>query len=78
MNVICQISPEHRRVYIYRDSNLIGFVKQKPGEDDPRIILLGGVDGASFLTFNDIAIIQDNWNFLVESLQTTNTETIVI
>lgn len=73
MNVVCQIAPEHRKVYIYRDSNLIGFAKEAPKEDEPILVLLCGLDGVAILSFNDLAIIQDNWNAMMEQLNETST-----
>lgn len=59
MNVYCHI--EEGRVKIYRGNKLIGFVTAGV-EDDPVITIFAEIDGNQVLTFNDLAIIQDNWD----------------
>lgn len=57
MNVHCTIID--RQVNVWRGQTLIGHVAMGgPGDNEPVFYFEGG----NHLTFNDIAIIQDNWN----------------
>lgn len=58
-HVTCQI--QNDRVEIFRGRDMIGTVVAI-GEDEPVITIFSNPDGVQSLTFNDIAIIQDNWN----------------
>jgi hypothetical protein len=66
MNLHCII--QHDRVEIYRFNRLIGTVVQI-GEDEPVMTLFAETSGTQELTFNEIAIIQDNWNQCEEMLK---------
>jgi hypothetical protein len=51
---------EGNQVKIYRNDKLIGFVTEVSGE--PMITVFADINHLQTFTFNDIAIIQDNWN----------------
>lgn len=65
-HVTCQIRND--RVEIFRGRDMIGTVVAI-GEDEPVITIFSNPDGVQSLTFNDIAIIQDNWNQCEEMLK---------
>ncbi len=65
-HVTCII--QNDRVEIFRGRHMIGTVVAI-GVDEPVITIFSNPDGVQSLTFNDIAIIQDNWNQCEEMLK---------
>lgn len=65
-HVTCII--QNDRVEIFRGRSMIGTVVAI-GDEEPVITIFSNPDGVQPLTFNDIAIIQDNWNQCEEMLK---------
>jgi hypothetical protein len=66
-HVICTLHPEVNEVHIRRDGEVIGLVQKT--DVDPLLVFFvpfPDSEGLVRLTFNDIAIIQDNWVALQE------------
>jgi len=61
------------RVEIYRFNRMIGTVVQI-GTNEPVITLFAETSGTQELTFNELAIIQDNWNQCEEMINKRLTE----
>jgi hypothetical protein len=71
MNLHCVILND--RVEIFRFNRLIGTVVQI-GTDEPVMTLFAESSGTTELTFNELAIIQDNWNQCEEMINKRLTE----
>ena len=66
-HVTCTLHPEVNEVHIHRDGEVIGLVQK--ADDDLLLVLFEPFpksEGLFRLTFNDIAIVQDNWVALQE------------
>lgn len=62
-NVTCTISDN--RVDIFRDGEYIGKVELGTN-DEPILILYADGNFRQNVSFNDLDIIQDNWNFFLD------------
>jgi hypothetical protein len=51
---------QHDRVEIFRGRKMLGTVVQI-GEGEPTLTVFCSIDGVQEFTFNELAIIQDNW-----------------
>lgn len=63
-NVRCKLVPTTNTVFVFRDARLVAMVTEVEGE--PRMVFYGGLNNAVEVSFNDLEIIQDNWNQLQE------------
>jgi len=65
MNISCIAVPENNQIKVFRSTTLIAIVKED-NEDDPEIAIYGDYDGLRTFTFNEIAIMMDNWENMQE------------
>lgn len=64
-NVTCVIQTDRVSI-LNRKGEEIGFVSDARGTAEPKLFLYNSPIETPNLTFTDIAVIQDNWNQMVE------------
>ena len=67
INVTCRIVPETNSIFVWRDGSLVGLVEEVGGEAE--LTVYGVPNKPTVLSFNDLEIIQDNWNQLQEIMR---------